>query len=157
MEIETHSGHRDQVTYDALGREIERRSASGYWSKRSYVPRENGGVIVSYENSKKGWWRKHLDANDRQLMLEDQLGRWRVINDSSHLIYHDDSTGLYRVGKLIGVEGTIRARICAPGKRYCPSIIYSINHVEWGKRSQPGGWYVRFKASLQRLLKTLMR
>ena len=124
-----------RVSYDSFGREVSRRSDAGYWSYREYENQENNGEIIHYKNSDKRWWRKHYDANGRLLIVEDQTGRWFVINNSSHLVLYNTAADKYRVGSFVGTESEVRAHLCAPNKRYCPSILAAMSNVEW-KKSQ---------------------
>lgn len=134
--VETKKGQRVvRVSYDSFGREVSRRNDQGYWSSREYEQHEDNGEVVHYKNSDKRWWRKHYSANGKLLIVEDVTGEWFVINDSSHLVFYHPQSGLYRIGTVVGDESEIREHLCAPGKRYCPSILAAIASVEWKKRN----------------------
>lgn len=151
--VETQKGQRVvRVSYDSFGREVSRRTDQGYWSAREYEQQEDNGEVVHYKNSDKRWWRKHYNANGKLLLVEDQTGKWFVINDSSHLVFYHPESGLYRIGAVVGNESEIRSHLCAPGKRYCPSILAAISSVEWKKKNARKTLVSKFKHWLRQLL-----
>jgi hypothetical protein len=88
-------GGEVRKAYDEKGNQIAYESTTGFWSR---TERREDGQISHYYNSEDEWYIRHY-IGDELISVNDKLGHWEVIVNTSHLLTYNGELCEYRFGQ----------------------------------------------------------